>query len=70
MTDKGVTMSELERLEPIIRRITARRKLDHVMNNAPLNIDIQDLLEEIAGELCITNAGGCAVVENERPKDF
>lgn len=46
-------MSDLERLELVIRRIAAKRKRDHEKGDRQLNIDTQELLEEIADEIAL-----------------
>ncbi|MDE5451359.1 hypothetical protein GWE18_00515 [Bradyrhizobium sp. CSA112] len=46
-------MTDLERLELILRRIMAKRKRDYDNNQRILNIDTQELLEEIADEIAL-----------------
>lgn len=47
-------MSELERLELVLRRMIARRKRDHT-NGGPYNIDVEDMLAELADELALAD---------------
>jgi hypothetical protein len=47
-------MSDLERLELILRRIVSKRKREHEKEGKTLNVDIQELLEEIADEIALT----------------
>jgi hypothetical protein len=47
-------MSDLERLELILRRIIGRRKMANEKENAPLNLDTQELLQEMADEIAIS----------------
>ena len=46
-------MSDLERFELILRRIHAKRAQDHAEGKAPLNMDTQELLRDMADEIAL-----------------
>lgn len=46
-------MTDLERLELVLRRVHGRRERDHRDKGEVLNLDTQELLREIADEIAL-----------------
>lgn len=46
-------MTDLERLELVIRRMHARRQQAHDKDGAMLNVDTQEVLAELADEIAL-----------------